>query len=227
MQLIDLKLPDDLIKAIERSKKMNTNMIDYSNMWNLGATKTGGKVSYGYTSTSSYVVNEPDNIFYKGEKYRVNDVEISCNSIDGYTEITIRGHKVNECGISGTLTIKDPGFITDFKRAFNPYPIKKVVVNPSKNATTVIFEDGSVEVVKKSPDDPEADIFSVVAYAVAKHVYGSNSAFKREVLKNLDFIDREFEEIINRTPVEDLQKAMNKIVEHIKKKNRKEAGNDA
>ena len=72
------------------------------------------------------------------------------------------------------------------------YQIKKVVANPSKNATTVIFMDGTVEVVKKSPDDPEADIFSVVAYAVAKHIYGSNSAFKREVLKNLDFIDREF-----------------------------------
>jgi len=73
---------------------------------------------------------------------------------------------------------------------FNKFNIKKVVVNPKKNATTVIFVDGSVEVVKRHPNDPEADIYSVVAYAVAKHVYGSNSALKRqigdkvEVLKN-------------------------------------------
>lgn len=64
---------------------------------------------------------------------------------------------------------------------YQPYEIKKVVVNPEKGATTVIFTDGTVEVVKKSPEDPEADIFSVVAYAVAKRVYGSNSAFKRQI----------------------------------------------
>lgn len=67
-----------------------------------------------------------------------------------------------------------------------PYEIKKVVINPEKEATTVIFTDGTVEVVKKSPEDPEADIFSVVAYAVAKRVYGSNSAFKREVWNKVE-----------------------------------------
>ncbi len=96
------------------------------------------------------------------------------------------------------------------------YQIKKVVVNPKKNATTVIFEDGEVVVVKKSPDDPEADIFAVVAQAVAKRIYGTNSAFKREVLKNLDFIDREFEQIIDRTPVTDLEKALKSIAKHLR-----------
>ena len=69
---------------------------------------------------------------------------------------------------------------------YQPYEIKKVVVNPEKEATTVIFKDGTVEVVKKSPEDPEADIFSVVAYAVAERVYGSNSAFKREVVNKVE-----------------------------------------
>ena len=69
---------------------------------------------------------------------------------------------------------------------YQPYEIKKVVVNPEKEATTVIFMDGTVEVVKKSPEDPEADIFSVVAYALAKRVYGSNSAFKREVWNKVE-----------------------------------------
>lgn len=64
---------------------------------------------------------------------------------------------------------------------YQPYEIKKVVVNPKKNATTVIFKDKSVVVVKRHPNDPESDIYSVVAYAVAKHVYGSNSAFKKQI----------------------------------------------
>lgn len=216
-------------------------MNNYDN-W-LGKISTGGNVYYGYdTSTSTGLTYKPKKttitsvecplegeLVYRGEKYRIDRVEQNTESIHASGEITIHGHRVGGYldGFSGTFTIDDPGFIKDFKRAFNPYAIKKVVVNPKKNATTVIFEDGTVEVVKKSPDDPEADIFSVVAYAVAKHVYGSNSAFKREVLKNLDFIDREFEEIINRTPVEDLVKAMNKVAEHIKKKNRKEDDNEA
>ena len=71
---------------------------------------------------------------------------------------------------------------------FNKFDIKKVVVNPKKNATTVIFVDNSVEIVKRHPNDPEADIYSVVAYAVAKHVYGSNSAFKKEVANKIEIL---------------------------------------
>lgn len=157
-----------------------------------------------------------ETIVYRGNTYNVNNVEMDNHgriTIEGtrylydYSDISIKS--VDICSLKGQLAIK------------------KVVVNPKKNATTVIFEDGTVEVVKKSPDDPEADIFSVVAQAVAKHVYGSNSAFKREVLKNLDFIDREFEKVIDRTSCEDLAKAMRKVVEYIKNKNRKEDDNEA
>lgn len=59
--------------------------------------------------------------------------------------------------------------------------IKRVIQNPKKNATTVIFEDGEVVVIKRSAADPEADIYSIVAYAVAKKIYKTNSAFKRMV----------------------------------------------
>lgn len=59
--------------------------------------------------------------------------------------------------------------------------IKRIIQNPKKNATTVIFEDGGVVVIKRSAADPEADIYSIVAYAVAKKIYKSNSAFKRMV----------------------------------------------
>lgn len=81
-----------------------------------------------------------------------------------------------------------------FISTFNKFDIKKVVVNPKKNATTVIFVDGSVEVVKRHPNDPEADIYSVVAYAVAKHVYGSNSALKRQIDDKVEVLKNETKE---------------------------------
>lgn len=171
----------------------------------LGKISTGGNVYYNYdtSSTGTGLTYKPaeittttsddkltvkcsfpeEELVYRGEKYRIDRVEQSTESIHASGEITIHGYRVGRYldGFSGTFTIDDPGFINDFKRAFNPYAIKKVIANPKKNATTVIFKDGTVEVVKKSPDDPEADIFSVVAYAVAKRIYGSNSAFKREI----------------------------------------------
>lgn len=182
-----------------------------------GPTGTTGAISW----TTGTPINE--NITYKGNTYNVNSVEMVSSG-----RIIIEGtrylYNYSDISVKDVCKKKNGKENDSLKGKF---AIKKVVVNPSKNATTVIFEDGTVEVVKKSPDDPEADIFSVVAYAVAKHVYGSNSAFKREVLKNLDFIDREFEKFVDRTSCEDLAKAMRKVVEHIKKKNRKENDNDA
>ena len=70
----------------------------------------------------------------------------------------------------------------DYKKEKNTNnTIKRIIQNPKKNATTVIFEDGEVVVIKRSAADPEADIYSIVAYAVAKKIYKSNSAFKRMV----------------------------------------------
>ena len=97
---------------------------------------------------------------------------------------------------------------------YQPYEIKKVVVNPEKEATTVIFTDGTVEVVKKSPEDPEADIFSVVAYAVAKRVYGSNSAFKREVVNKVEIMKSKEKKYD--VSIESLTKAVESFAETLK-----------
>ena len=87
----------------------------------------------------------------------------------------------SETKILGTVTnVKLDPEISTTKRN-SKYRIKKIQRNPKKNATTVIFENGHVEVVKRNELDPEADLYSVVAYAVAKYVYGSNSAFKRQI----------------------------------------------
>ena len=45
----------------------------------------------------------------------------------------------------------------------------------------IMGESMAENIVKKHDDDPEVDICSVVAYALAEKVYGSNSAFKREI----------------------------------------------
>ena len=97
---------------------------------------------------------------------------------------------------------------------YQPYEIKKVVVNPEKEATTVIFTDGTVEIVKKSSEDPEADIFSVVAYAVAKRVYGSNSAFKREVVNKVEIM--KFKEKKYDASIESLTKAIDSLAKTLK-----------
>ena len=157
----------------------------------VGKLTTGGNV-YWSDSTSiptTLKYSPPEDLFYKGERFKVDRIDTVGDSIHGDTELTIKAHKV-KCypigttgcaGLSGTVIIDDPVFSKKLKDAFNPYKIKKIQVNPKKNATTVIFEDGHVEVVKKSPEDVDADIYSVVAYAVAKYVYGSNSAFKRQI----------------------------------------------
>ena len=173
---------------IETDYKKQKTLQTYMNYF--GDTATGGKV---YWSDSTFVpilrYTPPEDLFYRGERFKVDRIDTAGDSIHGDTEITVKAHKVKcypigttgYAGLSGTITIDDPVFSKKLKDAFNPYRIKKIQVNPKKNATTVIFEDGHVEVVKKSPGDADADIYSVVAYAVAKHVYGSNSALKRQI----------------------------------------------
>lgn len=148
-----------------------------------------------------------DTFKYFGRNYVADEVVT-----DSGGHIEVSGHEVapitgytgacfyHELGSSETKTLKtscygtvtgiklDPKSITfdwGYSKPNYKYRIKKIQVNPNKNATTVIFENGHVEVVKKNDLDPEADLYSVVAYAVAKYVYGSNSAFKREIRNSI------------------------------------------
>ena len=65
-----------------------------------------------------------------------------------------------------------------YKAMILRYAIKKIIVN--KNAVIVFFEDGQKTVVKKMDSDAD-DIYSAVAQAVMKKMYGSTNAFHKIV----------------------------------------------
>lgn len=65
-----------------------------------------------------------------------------------------------------------------YKAMILKYAIKKIIVN--ENAVIVFFEDGQKTVVKKMDSDAD-DIYSAVAQAVMKKMYGSTNAFHKIV----------------------------------------------
>lgn len=168
------------------------------------------EVYYGYTGTSNDLVFRDSITGNKSIGY-IDKITTEIDPLKGFSaEITVTDKKFYDQIINsykGGRSIT--GYVTPKK-----YQIKKVVVNPEKGATTVIFADGTVEVVKKSPEDPEADIFSVVAYAVAKRVYGSNSAFKREVVNKVEVM--KFKEKKSDASIESLTKAVNSLAKTLK-----------
>lgn len=135
------------------------------------------RIPYESIRRSETTYLPPEDIFYRGKYFKIDSIDTVGDSIHGDTEITIHAQAYNNP--YWPLTMPN-----------DKYAIKKITINPNKNATTVIFKDGDVVVVKKAPEDPEADIYSVVAYAVAKHVYGSNSALKREIKGKIEKIKK-------------------------------------
>lgn len=68
------------------------------------------------------------------------------------------------------------------KENVNPYEVKQIIFNKKKNATTVLWADGTGTVVKKKEDDPW-DEQAAFAQALAKKVYGSTSSVRKIVEK--------------------------------------------
>ena len=65
--------------------------------------------------------------------------------------------------------------------------IDKVYPNEKKGITCVIFKNGDKRVLKASKKEPYC-VETAVAYAIAEQVYGSNSAFTKEVRNSLPII---------------------------------------
>ena len=143
-------------------------------------------------------INTGDTFEYFGRKYVADKVVT-----DSGGHIELSGHEATPVtGYTGTCfyhpfgssetkifefgEIKlDPDVLTTFDWAYakhdSKYRIRKIQINPAKNATTVIFEDGKVVVLRKHEGDPDVDLASVVAYAIAEKAYGSNTAFKKHI----------------------------------------------
>lgn len=164
--------------------------MDYSTIWD---PKTSCSSTYTWSDNSFRIAG--NRIVVEGGKV----ISFENSSLDDVIiirvepEIRYRGPiGMTSADLSG-MTINSP--IT-FPSNKPTYKIRKIQVNPSKKATTVIFEDGKVVVVKRHEGDPEVDICSVVAYALAERVYGSNSAFKRHV-KNctIEYISKDKEKL--------------------------------
>lgn len=71
--------------------------------------------------------------------------------------------------------------------------IKRIIFNVP--ATIVFWNDGTKTVVKISEDDikdNKFDIYTAVAYALAKKHFGTNSAFKRKVARKSTLIEKFF-----------------------------------
>ena len=58
------------------------------------------------------------------------------------------------------------------------FGVEQIYVNTEKLATTVMWKDGEVTVVKQSPGE-QWDVYNAVSAALAKKVYGSNTAYKK------------------------------------------------
>lgn len=67
--------------------------------------------------------------------------------------------------------------------------VKHIWVNRKKLTTAVKFDDNKIVKVKLSEGD-EWNVYNAVAVAIAEHVYGSNSAFKKMIDKKMEIQDK-------------------------------------
>ena len=82
------------------------------------------------------------------------------------------------------------GNIEQTKQETNPYSVRSIQFNKNKNVTTVIWEDGSITMVKKKEEDPWDEQAAFCA-ALAKKVYGSTSKVKKMIEEKGKTIEEE------------------------------------
>ena len=83
------------------------------------------------------------------------------------------------------------GVLPEAKHVSVPFcEIDKVYPNEKKGVTCVIFKNGDKRILKASKKEPYC-VETAVAYAIAEQVYGSNSAFTKEVQNSLPIIKTE------------------------------------
>lgn len=89
--------------------------------------------------------------------------------------------------------------IWDFAKMFSPRSIQR-----NGKVTTVIWNDGKATVVRRADDDPDSEYVAFCA-ALAKRVFGSNSAIMRTVV-NADSETQQKRYLLNKKQKQEEQK---------------------
>lgn len=138
-------------------------------------------------------------IWDSGEKLTKNNTRWNYSGIYGMTYSFSIGHRLlySACG-SYKKTIEFADLLAPYGYNLHLCDIGTVKVQAPKltiygsisaiysneDTTVVLFDNGKKVKVKRAKDD-SGSIYSAVAYAIAEHIYGSNTAFKKVVDKKL------------------------------------------
>lgn len=71
-------------------------------------------------------------------------------------------------------------------RALKGLDVDRIVVSPQGKATIVFWGDGSKTIVKRAEDE-EFDLYAAFTAAVAKKIYGTNSALKKMIYRKVEY----------------------------------------
>lgn len=82
---------------------------------------------------------------------------------------------------NANLQNKLNGMETIFYKEVIGSHIQKVISNPKKRTTVVVFGDGN-KVIVKCAKNTKFELYSAVAYALAEKIYKNNSQFKKVVI---------------------------------------------
>ena len=140
---------------------------NYNNYWTDPFYDTARSIQEAISTSSDYVTTSSDGSTTVHINKMVNDL----------VDRKMKGEDI--------VSEKKEKIIKKVPREFQ---IKQVIFNENKNATTVLFKDGKHVVVKRSENDGASDIYDVVAYAIAKKIYGTNSAFKKALKEKTTLI---------------------------------------
>lgn len=133
---------------------------------------------------------------------------IETNKIEE-NELTKEIRSLADIFAKGNPFIQSMAMRREEEKMNNKFNIKQIIYNETEGITTVIFEDGEVVLVKKA-EGTEHNIYQAVASAVVRRVYGSNTAYKRQI-ENVKVITPK----PKKSPEEQFESALNNFVGYI------------
>lgn len=84
-------------------------------------------------------------------------------------------------------------------------PIKEILYNDEKKVVIVLFKDG-VKIVKKCHENDDFDLDVGVALAIAKHIYGNTTNYKKYLKRKAKKLNKEESEESNKEESEESNK---------------------